>query len=128
MVKIVDHAYEPETTIRSNQAKIKKALAKKEKVVVLHSEGFVHGRLAGIPGVEYKVLKGLPRRREVNLKKLSTKLPTKIAPSISVQDSELLSRFIRRRDAAFLARFYEEYEAFMVAYAKNNGWLESSGS
>ena len=65
MVKIVDHAYEPETTIRSNQAKIKKALAKKEKVVVLHSEGFVHGRLAGIPGVEYKVDKALPKRKDL---------------------------------------------------------------
>ena len=63
MVKIVDHAYEPETVIQLNQAKIMRALAKKEKVVVLHSEGFVHGRLAGIPGVEYKVLKGLPRRK-----------------------------------------------------------------
>lgn len=117
MVKIVDHAYEPETVIRSNQAKIKRALERKEKVVVLHSEGFVHGRLAGIPGVEYKVLKALPRRREVNLKKLSVKM----AQSMSVQDSELLSRFIRRRDAAFLARFYEEYEAFVVDYAKNGG-------
>lgn len=65
MVKIVDHAYEPETTILSNQAKIKKALAKKEKVVVLHSEGFVHGRLAGIPGVEYKVDKSLPKRKDL---------------------------------------------------------------
>ncbi len=117
MVKIVDHAYEPETIIRSNLAKIKKALAKKEKVIVLHSEGFVHGRLAGIRGVEYKVDKSLPKRRGIALKKLSVKM----APSMSVQDSELLSRFIRRRDATFLARFYEEYEAFMVAYAKNGG-------
>lgn len=63
MVKIVDHAYEPESVIQSNQAKIMRALARNEKVVVLHSEGFVHGRLAGIPGVEYKVLKALPRRK-----------------------------------------------------------------
>lgn len=65
MAIIVDHAYEPETTILSNQAKIRRALAKKEKVVVLHSEGFVHGRLAGIPGVEYKVDKSLPKRKDL---------------------------------------------------------------
>ena len=71
MVKIVDHAYEPEYVIQSNLAKIKNALAKNEKVVVYHSEGFVHGRLAGIPGVEYKMCKALRRRKEVILKKLS---------------------------------------------------------
>ena len=65
MVKIVDHAYEPETVIQLNQARIKRALAKKEKVIVLHSEGFVHGRLAGIPGVEYKVLATLPKRKDL---------------------------------------------------------------
>lgn len=124
MVKIVDHAYEPETVIQLNQARIKRALAKKEKVVVLHSEGFVHGRLAGIPGVEYKVDKRLSRRKEVNLKKLHAKM----APSMSVPSSALLFRFIRPRDSTFLTRFYAEYEAFMVAYAKNNGLLESSGS
>lgn len=63
MVKIIDHAYEPESVLQLNQAKIMRALEKKEKVIVLHSEGFVHGRLAGIPGVEYKVLKALPRRK-----------------------------------------------------------------
>lgn len=65
MVKIVDHAYEPESVIQSNQAKIMRALEKKEKVIVLHSEGFVHGRLAGIPGVEYKVDKSLPKRKDL---------------------------------------------------------------
>ena len=86
MIKIVDHAYEPETVIQLNQAKIKRALARKEKVIVLHSEGFVHGRLAGIPGVEYKALKALPRRRDIDPKKLSA------------QDSELLSRLTRHQE------------------------------
>ena len=98
MVKIVDHAYEPESVIQSNLAKIKKALEKNEKVIVFHSEGFVHGRLAGIPGVEYKVVKSLQKRREVVLKKLSVKT----APSMSVHDSEEL------------ARFNAEYEAFLA--------------
>ena len=98
MVKIIDHAYEPEYVIQSNLAKIKNALAKNEKVVVYHSEGFVHGRLAGIPGVEYKMCKALRRRKEVILKKLSVKT----APSMSVHDSEEL------------ARFNAEYEAFLA--------------
>mgnify|MGYP004442977999 CR=1 FL=1 len=98
MVKIVDHAYEPESVIQSNLAKIKNALAKNEKVVVYHSEGFVHGRLAGIPGVEYKMCKALRRRKEVILRELSVKK----APSMSVHDSEEL------------ARFNAEYEAFLA--------------
>lgn len=110
MVKIVDHAYEPESVIQSNQAKIMRALERNEKVIVLHSEGFVHGRLAGIPGVEYKVLKGLPKRKDL------------------AQKANMPSEGARNRDAEFLARFDEEYEAFVAAYEKNNGTLESSGS
>ena len=109
MVKIIDHAYEPEYVIQSNLAKIKNALAKNEKVVVYHSEGFVHGRLAGIPGVEYKMCKALRRRKEVILRELSVKK----APSMSVHDSEEL------------ARFNAEYEAFLAAL-KNNRLIESS--
>jgi hypothetical protein len=68
MLKIIDHPYEPEQVIKSNQAKIKKALAKKDKVIVFHSEGFVHGRLANIKGVQYKVMKELGKRKDLDKK------------------------------------------------------------
>lgn len=70
MLKIIDHPYEPEQVIKSNQARIKKALAKKDKVIVFHSEGFVHGRLANIKGVQYKVMKELGKRKDL-AKKMS---------------------------------------------------------
>ena len=98
MVKIVDHAYEPESVIRSNQAKIMRALERNEKVIVLHSEGFVHGRLAGIPGVEYKVLKGLPKRKDL------------------AQKANIPSEGARNRDAEFLARFESDFYKFVDDY------------
>lgn len=108
MVKIVDHAYEPETVIQLNQAKIMRALAKKEKVVVLHSEGFVHGRLAGIPGVEYKVDKSLLKRKDLAPQK-----------PLSAEDKLLLGRlttlhayrmpvYTNPRGELFIHWFYRE--------------------
>lgn len=94
MLKIVDHAYEPEKVLADNHAKVLAAMKRGEDVLIYHSEGFVHGRLANLPGVRYEVLKALPRRREVALKKLSSETQ----PCMSVQDKELLSRLMRHQE------------------------------
>lgn len=63
MIAIVDHAYEAERNLARNLEKVRKALAAGEKVIIHHPKGFIHGRLANIPGVRYIESRILPTRR-----------------------------------------------------------------
>ena len=63
MLTIIDHAYEKEKVLAGNLARVLKELGRGGKVLIYHPEGFIHGRLAGIPGVRYEVLKALPKRK-----------------------------------------------------------------
>ena len=65
MLKIVDHAYEPETVLALNHAKVLAALNRGEAVLIYHSKGFVHGRLANLPGAKYVEDLTLPRRKDL---------------------------------------------------------------
>ena len=101
MVKIVDHLKEPENVLVRNLERVKAALRKGEKVRIYHM-GRIHGRLANLPGVEY-------------------------VPLVKGAEAKASVVGARNWDPDFLARFDEEYEAFIAAYTKNNGQPENSG-
>lgn len=67
MLYIIDHVKERESILAHNLSRIRKALAKKEAVLVIHPVGKIHGRLANIPGVQYKEDPGLNTNGKANI-------------------------------------------------------------
>lgn len=68
MLYVIDHLKERESVLVHNLSRIRKARAKGEPVLVIHPVGKVHGRLANIPGVQYKEDPGLNHGGEANIR------------------------------------------------------------